>query len=111
RRRLAGDALHHAAVAGQRVDVIVEHVEAGAIEVLGLPRARDGHADAGRDAGAERTGRRLDARGPAVLRMARALAVELAEALDVVELHRQLAEALVLGVDGLDAGQVQQRVD
>ena len=40
-----------------------------------------------------------------------ALRVELAEVLDVVELHRQLAERLVVGVDRLHAREVQQRVE
>jgi len=65
----------------------------------------------GRDAGAERTGGGLDARRPPVLRVAGALAVELAEALDVVELDGQLTQPFVLRVDGLDGGQVQERVE
>ena len=43
--------------------------------------------------------------------MARAAAVELAEALDVVEGHRELPEGLVLRVDGLHPGEVQHRVE
>ncbi len=69
--RLAGDALHHAAVAGQGVDVVVEHLEAGPVEVLRHPLAGDRHPDAGGDALAERARGRLDARGPAILGMAR----------------------------------------
>ncbi len=108
---LARDALHHAAVAGHRVDVVVEHGEIGPVEVLGLPAAGDRHADAGGHAGAQRTRRRLDAGRPPVLRVARALAVELAEPFDVLQLDRQLAQPLVLRVHRLHAGQVQQRVD
>ena len=111
RGRLARDALHHAAVAGEGVDVVVEHLEAGPVEVLRHPPGGDGHADAGGHPLPERAGRGLDAGGPAVLRMARALRVELAEALDVVERDRQLAQALVLRVDRLHAGQVQQGVE
>ena len=92
RRRFAGDAFHHAAVAAQRVDVVVEHLEVRAIEVAAPSTAGDRHADAGGDALAERAGGGLDAGGPAVFRMAGALAVELAEALDVVERDRELAE-------------------
>src|SRR5262249_27160062 len=55
-------------------------------------------------------GRLPDAARPAVLGVAGALAVELAELLEVVELDRRLAEHLVLGVHGLDAGQVQERI-
>ena len=47
---LAGDPFHHAAVAAERVDVVVEEIESGAIEVAGQPAFGDGHADAGRHA-------------------------------------------------------------
>ena len=43
--------------------------------------------------------------------MAGALAVELPEALDIIECDGQLAKALVLGIDRPDAGQVQHRVE
>src|SRR5262247_1188169 len=54
-------------------------------------------------------------RGPVVVSMPevqrpRALAVELAEMLDVVERDRQLAEPLVVRIGRLDARGVQQRV-
>src|SRR5262249_54348332 len=106
RGSFAGDALHHAAVAGDGVHVVVEHVEAGPVEVRRLPAAGDRHAHAGGHARAERTSGRFDPRGPAVLRVAGALTVELPEALDVVKLHRQLAQPLVLRVHRLHAGQV-----
>ncbi len=73
-----GDALHQAAVAGDRVDVEVE--ELGAVAGA-LPLRGDRHADGGRDPLAERAGRRLDAGGPAVLGVAGGARVELAEAL------------------------------
>jgi hypothetical protein len=98
RRGLRRDALHHVAVAAERVDVVVEQLVAGAVEVGGLPVAGDRHADRGRHALAERAGRRLDARRPAVLRVARAARVDLAEALDVLERDGQLAEPLVGGL-------------
>ena len=43
--------------------------------------------------------------------MPRAARVDLAEALDVLERDRQLAEPLVGGIDRLHAGEVQQRVE
>jgi hypothetical protein len=50
-------------------------------------------------------------KGPVVVSMPevqrpRALAVELAETLDVVERDRQFAEPLVVRIDRLDAGEV-----
>src|SRR4029077_12080415 len=74
------------------------------------PARGQGHADAGSQALAERPRRGFHAAGPAVLGVARALAVELAELLEVVKLDRRLAELLVLRVNGLDPGQVQQRI-
>ena len=103
-----GDALHQAAVAADRVDVEVE--ELGAV-ARRQPLRGDRHADRGRDALAERAGRRLDARGPAVLGVARRLRVELAEALDVVEADGGVADDLVVGVDRPHPGEVQQRVE
>src|SRR4029453_462461 len=108
---LTGDTLHHAAVAGQRVHVVVEHLEARSVEVRRLPATGDRHAHARGHAGAQRSGGGLDARGPAVLRVTRALAVELPEALDVIELHRELTQPLVLRIHRLHARQVRGRVD
>ena len=68
------------------------------------------HADAVAAPLAQRAGRGLDARGQPILGMARALAAELAEPLDIVERDRRLAERLVLGIDRLDAGQMQHGV-
>src|SRR5581483_2182451 len=92
RRGLLRDALHQAAVAADRVDVVAEDLEAGPVVGRGEPVPGDRHADAGGDALPERAGRRLDARGEVVLGMPRALAVDLAEAADVVERDGRLAE-------------------
>ena len=81
------DSLHHAAVARQRVDIVVEQVEPGPVVGRREPALGDRHADAGGDPLAERAGGGLDAGCPAVLGVAGAGAVELAEALDGVERH------------------------
>ncbi len=111
RRRLVGDALHHATIARHGIDAVGEHLEARFVVAGGQPFRRDGHADAGGHTLPERPGRRLDARGPAVLRVAGAPAVELAEPLDVVEGYRQVAQGLVFGIDRLHAGQMQEGVE
>ncbi len=111
RRRLRRHTLHHATVSRQRVDVKVEHLEARPIEVRAHPAPGDRHANAHRHALTQRTRRRLDARRPAVLRVAGRPAVQLPETLDVLHLHRQLAQRLVLGVHRLDASQVEHRVE
>ena len=105
RRCLAGHTLHHAAVAAQRVHVVIEHHEVGAVEVAAHPSLGDGHADAGGNALPERPRGRLDAGRPPVLRMARALAVELSEPLDVVEgdlLARVPHTLALVGLGGAD---------
>ena len=111
RGRLAGHALHHAAVAAERVHVVVEERVVRAVVARRQPAPCDRHPDAGRDALTEGPRRRLDAGGPVVLGMSRAFAVELAEAADVVERHGRRPERLVLGVHRLHPGQVEQRVE
>ena len=106
-----GDPLHQAAVAGDRVDVEVEEFEVRPVVAGALPLAGDRHADRGGDALAERAGRRLDPGGPAVLGVARGARVELAEALDVLQRDGGVADDLVVGIDRLDPGQVEQRVE
>ncbi len=110
RRRLGRDPLHQVAVAAQRVHVVVEHVEAGPVEPRRQPASGDGHAHRRRRARAQRSGGRLHPRRPAVLRVAGAPPVQLAEPSDVVEGDRWPPEGLVGGVDRPDAGQVQRRV-
>ena len=108
RAGFAGDALHQAAVAGDRVDVEVEEL----LAVAGAqPLRGDRHPDRGGDALAERPGRRLDPGGPAVLGVPRRAGVELAEAFDVLEADRGVADHLVVGVDGADPGEVEDRVE
>ena len=95
-----GDALHQAAVAGDRVDVEVEELEP-AVVAGALPLGGDRHPDRGGDALAERAGGRLDPGGPAVLGVAGSARVELAEALDVLERDGGVADDLVVGIDRL----------
>ena len=110
RRGLRGDAFHQVTVAAEGVDVVVEQVVAGPVEVRGLPAGGDGHADRGGGPGAEGAGGGFDAGGPAVLGVSGAFGVELAEPFEVVEGDRRLAEGLVGRVHRGDPGQVQQRV-
>src|SRR6185436_4488556 len=81
---LGADALHQTAVAGNRVDVVVEELVTGTVEGGRLPHAGYRHADAGRDASAKWPGGAFNTCGPSVLRMSRALGIELAELLQVL---------------------------
>ena len=107
RRRFRRNALHHAAVSANGIDVVVEDLEAGPVVAVGEPLLGDGHAHARGDALPERTGGGLDARDPVVLGVTRGLAVELAEAADVVERHRGLPQPLVFGIHRLRLGEVE----
>jgi hypothetical protein len=109
-RRLARDPLHHVAIAAHRVDVVVEELEAGTVEVGRLPATGDRHPDAGGDPLAQRPGGGLDPGGQAVFGMSGALAVELPEALDVLELYRELPLPFVLRVHRLHASEMQHGV-
>ena len=60
RRRLRRHALHHVAIAANRVDVVPEDLEVGAIVAVGEPRLGNGHAHAGGDALPQRPGGGLD---------------------------------------------------
>jgi hypothetical protein len=82
RRKRAGlvaDAFHQAAVAGEGVGVVVDDGVAVAVELAGEQLLGERHADRIGEALAERAGGGLDRRGDAVFRVARRLAVELAE--------------------------------
>ena len=107
RGSLARDALHHVAVAAQRVDVVVEQLEAGPVEVAGEPAGPDRHADAGGGALAQRAGRGLDAGGQPVLGMPRAWAVELPEALQIVQRRPRPRPSAIR----LHAGEVQKGIE
>ena len=85
RGRLGRDALLQVAVGGDEVGVVVDRRVVAAVEARGQHALAERHPDRGRDALPERAGGRLDARHVAVLGVAGARRVELAEVLDVVE--------------------------
>ena len=95
---LGRDALLEVAVGADDVRPVVDDGVPGPVELAGEPALGDGHPDAVRDALAERAGGRLDARGQAVLGVARRPRAPLPEVPEVVE--RDLV-----------AGQVEERVE
>jgi hypothetical protein len=78
--------------------------------MLRQPALGDRHADAHPTALTQRTGCRLDASDQMILRVPRAVAVDLTEVLDVVKSDREFAAMHVLGVDLLDASEMQHRI-
>ena len=97
RARLVADALHQVAVARDHVGAVVDQIrpEPGAQMALG-----ERHADRVAEALAERPGGGLDAGRMAELGMARGARAELAEAPQLLEVHR--------GVAGQEEQRVQQ---
>jgi hypothetical protein len=111
RGRLVRDAFHHVAVAAQGVGVEIEQGQAGPIVVRRQPPRGDGHTHAIAHPLTERPGRHFHAAGMAVLRMARAAAIQLAEVADIVQRHGRLGGGPPLVVELLHAAQVQHRVE
>ncbi len=109
--RLGADAFHQIAVAAQDIHLIVEQVEAGTVVPSRQPALGDRHADAVADALPERTGRRLHAARVAVLGVSGAAAIQLAEAADVVQRHRQLVGRAAVGVNLFHFAQVQHGIE
>ena len=83
----AGDPLHHAAVAHQRIGVVIDHREAGAVKLGRQVLFRHRHADCVGNTLAERARGGLYADSVAVFRMAGRFGAELAELLEI--LNRQ----------------------
>ena len=91
RDRLLADAFHQVAVGGQHISGVIDD---GVTEDRGEMALGDRHADGIGEALAERAGGGLDARRMAVLGMAGGERAELAEALDLLDRHRLVAEQI-----------------
>src|SRR5437868_5011119 len=100
-RGFARYTFHHAAVATQRVDIVVNHFEVGTVKVACHPFPGDRHTDARGNALAERARGGLDARCPSIFRMPCTFTVELTESFNIIERDRRVPRLLVLCVDGL----------
>jgi hypothetical protein len=83
--RLGGDSLHHAAVPGDRVGMVVDDRLVGGVKACSGHLLRDRNPHRVGDALAQRTGGRLKPDGLAVLRVTRRLAADLAEFLDLFQ--------------------------
>ena len=107
RGSFGSNAFHHATVAADGVDVVIEDFKTWSVVSVGEPFLGDRHADAGRDTLAERAGGGFYSRHPVIFRVAGRFAVELAKPANVVQRHRWLSEIFVFGVHRLDAGEVK----
>ena len=92
RRRLRLDALLHVAVARDHEGVVVDDLVLVVVEPRGNHPLAERDAGGHRDALAERSGGRLDARRVLALGVARGGGADLAEVLQVVERHRVAGE-------------------
>ena len=102
-------ALHQATITTNGINVVIEHLEAGTIEVTGKPLLCDRHPNTRRDSLSQWTGCGFNAGHPVILGMAGRFAVELAKAPDVIECHRRLPHRFILRVHRLCAGQMKRR--
>jgi hypothetical protein len=109
RRRFRSHALHHAAVAANRINVVTEDLEVGAIVTVGEPCLGNGHAYAGGDTLPKRSGRSLNPGNQMVLGMTWSLAAELAEVTNIIERNRGLPKPFVFGIHRAGAGEVKHR--
>ena len=83
--RFATNTFHHVSVAAKGIDLVIKNLELRPVITRFQPLTGDRHAHAVADPLTQRPGGGLDSRGDTVLGMSRRFAVELAEALDVVE--------------------------
>src|SRR5258708_4220487 len=74
RGSLVANTLHHAAVATDGVNVVIEHLKGGAVEVRSHPASGGSHANACRHTLTKGASGCLNSRGPAIFRMSRAFA-------------------------------------
>ena len=107
---LAANAFHHVAIAAQGIDVVVENLKAGLIEVRPQPLAGDGHTHAVSDSLTERAGGGFHAGGPAIFGMSRSLAIELAKSLDVIQSDGKVTQAFILRIYAAYLRQVEHGV-
>ena len=87
---LVGDALHHVAVGGDHVDVVVERARPGRcvrVQQTALAARGERHPDCRGETGAQRSGRDLHTGGVAHLRVTRGQGSPRAQLLQVVELE------------------------
>lgn len=107
RRRFGRHAFHEAAIAADRIDVVAENVVPRLVVAVRQPLLGDRHPDPGCDPLPERSRRRLHPGNPVILGVTRCAAVNLAEAADVVQGDRRLAQVFILGIHGLGPGQMK----
>ena len=112
RRGFGGNAFHHAAVAADGVDFVVEErLEARAAEVRGHPLLGDGHADGVADALAERAGGGFDSGGRFLLGVPRRAAAELPKEFELFERERRAIDGVAVFVAIADPGEVDECVE
>src|SRR5215831_18602038 len=109
RRRFGSYALHHAAIATDRVDIVVKDLEVGTIVPISEPHLGNGHADAVGDPLSKRSSRCFDTRNQVVLGMTWSLASQLAKVTNIVERNRGLPKSFVFGIHRSRASEVKHR--
>src|SRR5262249_21587885 len=101
--------LHHAAIAANRVDVVVEDLKIGAVVSVGEPNLGNCHAYAGGDTLPKWSSRGLDPSNPMIFLVTWGLAAELEEVTNIIERNRGLPKPFVFGIHRSGTGEVEHR--
>src|SRR6267378_949147 len=101
---------HEVAISADRVGVEVENFKTGAIEIFRQPFAGNGHPHAISRPLPQRPGCGFHAGSYVRLRMSRGLAVDLAEAFDLLHTHSRIVCNFSLRIDRAHPGQVERGV-
>jgi len=107
RGRFSRYAFHQVPIATERIDVKVEKIETGPIEVPGQELCCDGHSYAVADTLSKRPRSGFYAGGQVRLRMARRAAIQLSEPLDLLHGHGEVLLDLAVLVNVPHARQMQ----
>src|SRR5258706_16300701 len=98
RRGLAADALHHAPVACQGVNVVIEHRKVRPVVSLSEPLTRQRDAHARCNPLTKGSGRCLNSGSPTILRMSGALTLELSEILQIIQRNCEVAQGFIFSI-------------
>ena len=105
------NSFHHAAIAADRPDSIIEKFKPRSVVSRREPTFGHCHSNTCRESLAQRTGCRFDAAGPVIFRMSRATRIDLTKTLDVFDGQTRLAGQLILRIHRLSFRQIQQRIE
>ncbi len=111
RSRFAADAFHQIAISANGVNIEVENIEAGLIEILPKPFPGNGHAHAVSRTLPQRSGGGLNPGRQMRFGMSGSPAADLPEALDLLHRHGERIGHFAFGINCAHSGEVQGGVE